>query len=280
MHRDLKSAVARLKVGSSKRGTAFLVHRDPPTVLTALHIVADRRDPASFELSARRYGRDAALRFGDPDDGGTWETTAALDDASVRALPALDLCLIRLAEAPPARPLPTFGGALSLAGERFETFGFPDAAPERGLAIGGDFADLGRGQVYAREAAAGQGLAVAGLSGAPCVVRGTAVGVFVESQGPKEANVGGALFVRDASPLRATFPDAFAWWGPAPALAVERLLPAQFEALAALLDLAPASLLPPAAPPEARAAELLRRVADAPPDRLRDALRRVGGIPS
>lgn len=283
MHREIKRAIARIKVGAS-RGTGAFVHNHPPTLLTALHVIADTREPNTFELEARLYGREATLRFGDPDDGGVVERKARLDPDTLRALPELDLCLITFVEAPPARSLPVFGAALRTDGVPFETYGFPDAAPEKGLVIAGSITDAGSGQLYAPEAAAGVGLSVAGLSGAPCLVHDTVVGVIVESLGAsargKAINVGGALFVRDVAVLHEHHPEHFAWWGPSPSFLLANLLPAQFEVLTAVLGLAPEELLPPSASRLERAKEVLDRVGPNALVVLRDALRRVGGIPA
>ncbi len=168
----IRSAIARIDVmqqgRSISRGTGFLV--TDGLVLTALHVVADRNQPALTP-----YPGEIVLSF----PGGT--TKAAIHQNYWDRL--ADWVLLRCETAPAARPLPL--AELREDGITWETYGFPDANPRDGMVNVGEVSNrLGAlegspvFQLFSREAAAGQGAPVKGLSGSPVIVQNAAAGLL------------------------------------------------------------------------------------------------------
>ena len=152
------------------RGTGFLVADG--LVLTALHVVADRAQP-----SLATYPGEIVLTF------PAGSATATIHEAYWDRL--ADWVLLRF-ETPAGcngslRPLPL--AELREDGATWETYGFPDANPRDGMVNIGEVSNcLGTlegnpvYQLFSREAAAGQGEPVKGLSGGPVIVRDAVVG--------------------------------------------------------------------------------------------------------
>lgn len=241
MNRESKQAIASVTVGSS-RGTGFLVGDAPPTVLTALHVIADIRGASrhDFDLAERWYAQHVQLSFGDPDDGATLGVDVKLSPETTLLSVEEDWALVTLDAPLPFAPLPTAGVARYPTGVPWSTFGYPQGAGPRGMTLGGQVRDFGRGQLYSHEAAAGAGLSVGGLSGGPCVVDGVALGVVFESLGDASAeravNAGGTLFFRPIEVIYRRHPERLSRWGERGAGAPQThldalvgLLPAQFE---------------------------------------------------
>ncbi len=168
----IRNAIARIDViedgRSLSRGTGFLVAEG--IVLTALHVVADRNQPALAP-----YPGEILLTF----PGGAVKAAIDGENWDRRA----DWVLLRCASAPDARPIPQ--AELNDDGGTWETYGFPDANPRDGMANIGEVSNhLGTldgnpvFQLFSREAAAGQGAPVKGLSGSPVIVQNAVVGLL------------------------------------------------------------------------------------------------------
>jgi len=177
-------------------------------VLTALHVVADRKaSPVSF------YGGSIQVRF--PSQVATGIVVEGMWDARA------DWVLIQCTDSIRADPIPL--GEL-LPGEHdidWETFGFPDAKPD-GMRLTGkvrDPAGTYQGtiaiQLYSDEAAAGNGTPVSGLSGAPCIVDDAVVGLIRSSLLDEARNVAGTLFacpitlIADPASAYLSLPDPY-----------------------------------------------------------------------
>ena len=193
MTSTIRGAIARVDVTRDgrtvSRGTAFLV--TPSAALTAFHVVADRA-ASTVEL----FG-DIELEFPNA------RIKASLD-------PTLwdkeqDWALLRCERSPEASPL--LVGALAMPGARWHSYGFPDARPDEGMVLTGTVEDhrarLGGApalQLFSRQAAAGRGAPVRGLSGAPVLVGSQVVGHMRYALMRESETVAGTLF---ACPLTA-----------------------------------------------------------------------------
>lgn len=164
MNRQIRQAICRIDVtqeaGSVSRGTGTLV--GPGLVLTALHVVADRR-----ATPPARYPGKITLTFPD------YQTEAEIHETLMDA--AADWVLLKCAQAPTLEPVTL--GRLKQSGIEWETFGFPDANPRDGMvqtgkveAWDGQLDGNNAIQLFSEEAAAGDGAPVKGLSGAPVFV--------------------------------------------------------------------------------------------------------------
>lgn len=192
-----KHAIARCEAsfrdGSTSRGTAFLVSKD--LVLTAMHVVAQDRIAKQPTFADR-----ITLVF----TQSGFETAATI--LKDRYDGDADWVLLRCAN-PPAisRPLKfAWSGQHNTA--NWQTFGYPAAEPENGMAISGSVRDhhARRGtkpaiQLFSEEAAAGNGMPAAGLSGAPVIVNGKVIGhlrrALVSQAATSETEVvGGTLY--------------------------------------------------------------------------------------
>jgi len=157
-------SIARLSTGN-KRGTGFLVA--PDVILTALHVVADRRP---FRLPQT----EIHAHF----PGGPALVATVIEDAwHVEE----DWVLLRCPGATcPALPV----GMLPAHGAGWESYGYPEIEPN-GFGCTGTVVMVvpvtGLIQLYSDAAAAGRGAEMAGISGAPCLVDGRVVGHIVES---------------------------------------------------------------------------------------------------
>jgi len=175
MEPRLRNAIARIeviqqgRVGS--RGTGFLVADS--LVLTALHVVAE---PNKQPLCPR--AGEITLTFPFPKK---WCTKASIHEKCWD--PFADWVMLQCEHSPPdAEPLPL--AELHEDGVKWETFGFPDANPD-GMVITGEVANCRAMlkeqrvfQLFSREAAAGQGARLQGLSGGPVLVQNGVVGLL------------------------------------------------------------------------------------------------------
>ncbi len=175
----MRERVVRVQAGQA-RGSGVLVA--PDLVATALHVVADRQQRPPQPHGPIRLGFAALV-----DD--RWvhaEIPARLEAFDAEQ----DLALLRLAAAdlpfPPAvqrlraleeEELPSIPG--------WQGFGFPDASPSDGSPVTGSIQTTRAAQgeiralaLFCHEAAAGRGMPVAGLSGAPVFVEGRVVGLL------------------------------------------------------------------------------------------------------
>ncbi|MBW8875284.1 MAG: trypsin-like peptidase domain-containing protein [Acidobacteria bacterium] len=172
MEEAVRRAIARIDIidGAQvlSRGTGFLV--GPGLVLTALHVVANRhQDPPQF-LPGR-----IVLTF----PGGSREARLHPSFWDRRA----DWALLTCDELEGVRPLPM--ADLQSSGGSWETYGFPDANPRDGMVQRGtvenhlgDLEGVPAFQLFSRQAAAGHGAPVKGLSGGPVLVDGALVGLL------------------------------------------------------------------------------------------------------
>ena len=190
MQPSLRQAIARIDIMQGDRsaghGTGCLIAGD--LVLTAMHVVADRKAsplallPGTIVVSFPGHRTEATVVE------GRWD-------------PQSDWALLRCAT-PPAgvRPVPLADTAVD--GDAWETFGFPDANSRDGLAqlgtienASGTFEGVAAYQLFSRQAAAGVGAPVKGLSGGPVIVEGALVGVFRSSlMREGQFNVAGTLY--------------------------------------------------------------------------------------
>lgn len=164
MNKQIRQAICRIDVtqdaGSVSRGTGTLV--GPGLVLTALHVVADRR-----ATPPARYPGKITLTF--PDH----QTEAEIHEAFMD--PGADWVLLKCVQPPTIEPVAM--GRLKQSGIDWETYGFPDANPRDGMvqtgrveAWDGQLEGSAALQLFSEEAAAGNGAPVKGLSGAPVFV--------------------------------------------------------------------------------------------------------------
>jgi trypsin-like peptidase len=170
----LLKAVAVISLpGRNSRGTGFLV--DQGVVLTAYHVV----QPAVAGGEIKAHFPEVGL------------VAATLKESS----PADDWVLLSCPEAAAIRPVDL--GAPPFPGAPWKTYGFPTFAPD-GVSVGGQVRFTGDSraiQLWCREASNGaEGLSVAGLSGAPCIVDGKAVGFLKTALATEEwFTIGGIL---------------------------------------------------------------------------------------
>src|SRR5215831_2979666 len=169
MQSSIRQAITRIEVmqhgRSMSRGTGCLVAEG--LVLTALHVIADRS-----KESLTLYPGEIVLTF------PNHFTKAFVHETYFDRF--ADWVLLRCEAALPIRPLPV--GELHQDGTPWETYGFPDANPH-GMTISGDIADCNGTlegnpvfQLFSREAAAGHGAPVKGLSGSPVIIENAVVG--------------------------------------------------------------------------------------------------------
>lgn len=183
MDQELHAAIAKIELvdheGRPVRGTGFVV--TDSLVLTALHVVAARSsDPPRFYagpflLSFPSVVTEAVVE-------GRWDRDA-------------DWALLRCKETPQVRPIPLRDLQTSLL--PFRSFGFPDAQPIDGMWIHGEVvavhAPLYRTsviQLFSHQAAAANGMPANGLSGAPVLIEGAAVGLLRYALGEKRVEAG------------------------------------------------------------------------------------------
>jgi serine/threonine-protein kinase len=212
VNREVREAIARIEVIDAagqtiSRGTGTLI--GPGLVVTALHVVADRRSDPPQPLPGR-----ISLTF----PSGKLEAEIHGTLLNARA----DWVLLRCEPRPALVPVPL--GRLKEAGVPWETYGFPDANPRDGMvqtgrveAWDGELDGEAALQLFSEEAAAGNGAPVKGLSGAPVIVGGYLVGhmrfalmqdgrtvagtLYACPVGSVEAQANGLLTVADV-PLR------------------------------------------------------------------------------
>lgn len=165
--------------GMRSRGTGFLIR--PGLMLTALHVVADcDRHPVEFlpgpmtihvaTLAAKGRFAFHSIEQKAPvplnwDREEDWVLLEVPDDLQAVVLPHA-----------PANEL--------TAGAHWSSYGFPDANPDDGCAIGGQLRtkaaallDVKVLQLFSSEAAAGNGMPVRGISGAPVAIDGRVIGL-------------------------------------------------------------------------------------------------------
>ncbi|HTX39853.1 MAG TPA: trypsin-like peptidase domain-containing protein [Bryobacteraceae bacterium] len=172
MQPAVRNAIARIDVmqqgRSISRGTGFLVADG--LVLTALHVVADRnpQTPAPYPGEIVLTFPGGQVKAGI--EGNYWDRQA-------------DWVLLRCTTPPETRPLAM--GELCDDGAPWESYGFPDANPRDGMVTLGEVSNhcgmLDGSPVYqlfSREAAAGEGAPVKGLSGSPVIVKNAVVGLL------------------------------------------------------------------------------------------------------
>jgi WD40 repeat protein len=189
MQSSTRAGIARIDVmqqgRSISRGTGFLVSGG--IVLTALHVVADRT-----KESLTPYPGELVLTF------PTHTTRAVIDENYFDRM--ADWAFLRCETSPPhVRPLPL--AELPGSGASWETFGFPDANPRDGMVNVGEVSNhlaMLEGnptfQLFSREAAAGQGEPVKGLSGAPVLVENAVVGLLRFALMKDQQTVAGTLY--------------------------------------------------------------------------------------
>lgn len=189
MEPRIRNAIARIDIvqdgQSLGRGTGFLVA--PELVLTALHVVADRsQDPPA------PYPGEIVLQF--PNHS---PTRAALQEGLWNR--QADWALLRCESPPEAPPLPL--AEPRRAGEEWQTYGFPDANPRDGMVQAGiienhlgELEGVPALQLYSRQAAAGNGAPVKGLSGSPVIVENAVVGLLRFALMKEKLTVAGTLY--------------------------------------------------------------------------------------
>lgn len=197
MHPEIRAAIARIEIRDGarvlSRGTGFLV--TDRLLLTAFHVVGDRTRTPPF-LYEQQYG--LFLCFPDHDLRG--RVVEGIWD------PAADWALVECAEPLNARPLPL--AELGASSATWETFGFPDANPLDGMVCSGsvenaagEIQGIVAMQLFSKQAAAGNGSPVRGLSGAPVIVEGAVVGVLRYSLMKEGLNVAGTLYSCPVAPI-------------------------------------------------------------------------------
>lgn len=219
----IRNAIARIDVlqngQSISRGTGTLI--GPGRVLTALHVVANRQtDPPE------PYPGEIVLTF---PGGTTSAVSSGLQDRKA------DWALLDCATPPATRPV-----QLDSAGDEdvsWETFGFPDANPRDGMvhtgtieAIHAELEGVPVHQLYSKQAAAGDGAPVKGLSGAPVLVGDRLVGVLRFALMRDSKTVAGTLYACPAASISSRRTAAvklhqrgrWSWW-PIAALTVPLL---------------------------------------------------------
>ena len=168
----LRNAIARIDIiedgKSVGRGTGTLVAKG--LVLTALHVVADRKAKPAVP-----YPGTIRLTF------PTHTTEAVLDDRCFA--PAADWALLVCVDPPGVRPMPL--AELDDTEVDFVTYGFPDTQPRDGLVQRGTIENRHATlfgtpayQLFSLQSAAGTGAPVKGASGSPVIVNGALIGVL------------------------------------------------------------------------------------------------------
>ena|GEM_PF-6290306 len=185
---DWKAPVGRIEVEfvnrTRSRGTCFLV--DDRNVLTAFHLLSPE-----YSHDWKSGIRHITIAFG--------HHVTSVDPQQAPHDASNDWALLECHDPPPVPPLPV--GDVSERGVRWESYGFPDYAPDDGAACGGEVRDasatsddLTAIQLYCLEAAAGDGAPVRGYSGAPCIVNGRVVGLIRSALQHKRRSVAGTLY--------------------------------------------------------------------------------------
>jgi hypothetical protein len=204
---EARAAIAKVTcTNPDSIGAAFFIGRNH--FLSALHVVADvDSDPPLFagtivlELPGG-FSSSASVV------AGYWDV-------------AQDWVLLAADDAPNVKPIEP--GELPKKGQAWRAFGFP-AANSDGTAIDGEITESNVGfrggsaiQLFCKQAGAGNGMSLHGLSGSPCVIEGKACGILratpVEQipDGKRELRtytIGGIVFacaakaVRDAESAR------------------------------------------------------------------------------
>jgi hypothetical protein len=213
MNSSIRNAIARIELIHdgiiTRRGTACLVGEN--IVLTSLHVIADRTATPVF------FPGEIRLTF------PTYSATARVLDAKWHA--AEDWVLLA-SEGPSTANWLSVGVLAPNDHVQWETYGFPDAQPDDGMVCRGSVANhagtldgVTVQQLFCHEAAAGNGMPVSGLSGAPVLVNGFVVGVLrsalVASQIDPDtglmskANVGGTVYACPASRVAASCREYF-----------------------------------------------------------------------
>ena len=204
---EFSASVARITIeGTQVRGTGFLVADD--LVATALHVVADKKTkPPTFfsgliHLDFRGQKTDALVL------DGSWNQAA-------------DCVLLRCQTPPVCTPIPL--RELRNSDDVYKTHGFPDAQPVDGLTMEGkvreyaaqltDFYAMQSSsyqpvlQLFCQECASGDGAPVRGLSGAPVMVGGAAVGLMRFALMQRGLTVAGTLYACSAKDIVALCPE-------------------------------------------------------------------------
>jgi tetratricopeptide (TPR) repeat protein len=189
MDQSLRNAIGRIEVTQGdrhiSRGTGFLVADG--VLLTALHVVADREKtpsqphPGTIHVQFPHHRTEATVY--EP----YWSRDA-------------DWVLLRCVESPPnTKPLAL--ADLQASWVNWQTYGFPDAQPRDGMVMTGtvencwgDFEGVRVFQLYSKQAAAGDGAPVKGLSGGPVIVQNTVVGVLRVALWKQGRAVAGTLY--------------------------------------------------------------------------------------
>lgn len=191
----VRNAIARIDImqdgRSVSRGTGTLV--TDRLVVTALHVVADRAQQPPAPIAG-------TIRVTFPT--GSCDAVVLREYVDTQA----DWALIECQAPPRVRPLPL--GELTSADSEFSTFGFPDAQPLDGMVHTGTLENSAAEifgvraiQLFSKQAAAGTGEPVKGLSGAPVIVEGALVGVLRVSLMKDQQNVAGTLYATPIGPI-------------------------------------------------------------------------------
>jgi hypothetical protein len=184
----LKRRIARLSVVEGKReirGTAFAIGRRH--LLTAFHVIGDR-------LTGTRFQADPTVTFEVPE---RCPTTARLTE---HRDPKGDWALLELAE-DLIDCEPFLLRTPSRAKDPWQSFGFAGRGP--GQTYSGTITSHDPEiQLFCDQAH--QGARVPGLSGAPCIVDGHAIGIIVWVSDPEGKD--GAMFIRSIADIAARCP--------------------------------------------------------------------------
>ena len=197
---DQKAAICRITPTphpGDRRGTGFLV--DKRLVLTAFHVLEDAQT-GKLHSGAFRFEFGLGIR-----NGKVFETVS---DGVVKSDPAQDWALLRCKKPPPIAAL-RIGPLRNSYLIRCDTFGFPDAAKEGGMAYSGTISALGAEiAMFVASALEQRASKIEGLSGSPCIVNGVAVGIVVESESSDPLNQrstqGGMMFATGDSHLESS----------------------------------------------------------------------------
>jgi hypothetical protein len=191
----VRNAIARIDImqdgRSVSRGTGTLV--TDRLVLTALHVVADRAQQPPTPLPG-------TIRVTFP--SGSCDAVVMRDYVDAQA----DWALVECQAPPRVRPLPL--GELTSTDSEFTAYGFPDAQPQDGMVHTGtvensaaEIFGVSAVQLFSKQAAAGDGEPVKGLSGAPLIIEGALVGVLRVSLMKDQRNVAGTLYATPLGPI-------------------------------------------------------------------------------
>jgi hypothetical protein len=197
----LQNAIAKIEIKRdgqvANRGTGALIGTN--RVITALHVVGDRA--AALSLTPQMGTQPLPAH-----DGEIWLTFPNHLPLQARILDSQwdarqDWALLESVTPVPSEIAPLSLAAIDRDGQHWESYGFPDAKAD-GLAVGGTVRSA-RGhvagepayQLYCIEAAAGDGMPIKGLSGAPVLIAGHVVGILRWAVLQHESkNVGGTVY--------------------------------------------------------------------------------------